>query len=74
MDEGFTKPLSSDPMINLNTTVFPLDDYSHLRGIFTKLESLALTTKITMKARSKVGMSNTHKTQIAAHPLTQDKT
>jgi hypothetical protein len=28
------------------------------------LESLALTTKITMKARSKVGNSNTHKTQI----------
>jgi hypothetical protein len=22
MDEGFTQPLSSDPMINLNTTVF----------------------------------------------------
>jgi hypothetical protein len=49
-------------MINLNTTIFPLDDYSRLRGISTRLESLALTTKITMKARSKVGMSNTHKT------------
>jgi hypothetical protein len=24
MDEGCTQPLSSDPMINLNTTVFPL--------------------------------------------------
>jgi hypothetical protein len=45
-----------------------------LRGISTRLESLALTTKITMKARSKVGMSNTHKTQIAAHPHTQEKT
>jgi hypothetical protein len=74
MDEGCTQPLSSDPMINLNTTVFPLDDYSRLRGISTRLESLALTTKITMKARSKVGMSNTHKTQIAAHPRTQEKT
>jgi hypothetical protein len=74
MDEGCTQPLSSDPMINLNTTVFPLDDYSHLPGISTRLESLALTTKITMKARSKVGMSNTHKTQIAAHPRTQEKT
>jgi hypothetical protein len=35
------------------------------------LESLALTTKITMKVRSKVGMSNTHKTQIIAQPRTQ---
>jgi hypothetical protein len=35
MDEGCTQPLSSDPMINLNTTVFPLDDYSRLRGIST---------------------------------------
>jgi hypothetical protein len=42
MDEGCTQPLSSDPMINLNTTDFPLDDYSRLRGISTRLESLAL--------------------------------
>jgi hypothetical protein len=39
-----------------------------------KLEPLALTMMITKKARSKVGMSNTHKTQIAAHPRTQEKT
>jgi hypothetical protein len=71
MDEGCTQPLSSDPMINLNTTVFPLDDYSRLRGISTTLESLALTTKIIMKVQSKVGMSNTHKTQIAAQLRTQ---
>jgi hypothetical protein len=71
MDEGCPQPLSSDPMINLNTTVFPLDDYSRLRGISTRLESFAITTKITMKAQSKVGMSNTHKTQIAAQLSTQ---
>jgi hypothetical protein len=53
---------------------FPLDDYSCLRRISTRLESLAHTTKITMKAWSKVRMSNTHKTQIAAHPRTQEKT
>jgi hypothetical protein len=35
MDEGCTQPLSSDPIINLNTTVFPLDDFSRLRGIST---------------------------------------
>jgi hypothetical protein len=74
LDEGCTQPLSSDPMINLNTTVFPLDDDSRLRGVSTRLKSLALTTKITMKAWSKVGMSNTHKTQIAAHPRTQENT
>jgi hypothetical protein len=62
MDEGCNQPLSSDLMINLNTMVFPLDDCSRLRGISTRLESLALTTKITMKARSKVGMSNTQDT------------
>jgi hypothetical protein len=27
-----------------------------------------------MKAWSKVGMSNTHKTKIVAHPRTQEKT
>jgi hypothetical protein len=74
MDEGCTQPLSSDPMINLNTTTFPLVYYSRLREISTRLESRALTTKITMKARSKVGMTNAHKTQIAAHPRTQEKT
>ena len=74
MDEGCTQPLSSDPMINLNTATFLLDDCSRLRGISTRLESLALTTKITMKAWNKVGMSNIDKTQIAAHPRTQVKT
>jgi hypothetical protein len=35
MDEGCTQPLSSDPMINLNTTVFCLVFFSRLRGIST---------------------------------------
>jgi hypothetical protein len=35
MDEGCTQPLSSDPMINLNTMVFPFEYCSHLRGIST---------------------------------------
>jgi hypothetical protein len=38
------------------------------------LEPLALTMMITKKARSKVGMSNTHKMQIVAHPRTQENT
>jgi hypothetical protein len=33
MDEGCTQPLSSDPMINLNTTAFCLVFFSRLRGI-----------------------------------------
>jgi hypothetical protein len=51
MDEGCTQPLSSDPMINLNTmaflclSLFPVCEDLH------KLESLALTTKITVKAQ-----------------------
>jgi hypothetical protein len=33
MDEVCTQPLSSDPMINLNTTVFSFRVFSRLRGI-----------------------------------------
>jgi hypothetical protein len=61
MDEGCTQPLSSDPKINLNTTafyyLFPFARNLH------NLESLALTIEFTKKAQSKVGESNTHKTQ-----------
>jgi hypothetical protein len=35
MDEGCSQPLSSDPMINLNTTVFSFRVFSRLRGIST---------------------------------------
>jgi hypothetical protein len=63
MDEGCTQPLSSDPMINSNTTVFPLVIFPFVRNLHN-LESLALTIEITKKAQSKVGRSNTHKTQI----------
>jgi hypothetical protein len=35
MDEGCTQPLSSDPMINLNITVFSFSVFSRLRGIST---------------------------------------
>jgi hypothetical protein len=51
MDEGCTQPLSSDPMINLNTTTFlPYLFFSFARNLH-KFESLAITTKITMKAQ-----------------------
>ena len=64
MDEGYTQPLSSDPMINLNTTVFSFRVcFPFARNLYN-LESLALTIEITKKAQSKVRESNTHKTQI----------
>jgi hypothetical protein len=49
MDEGFTQPLSSDPMINLNTTAFFLI-LPFARNLH-KLEPLALTIKITKEAQ-----------------------
>jgi hypothetical protein len=64
MEEGCTQPLSSDPMINLNTTTFYLIVFFSFARNLHKLEPLALTILITKRARSKVGKSNTHKTQI----------
>jgi hypothetical protein len=64
MDEGCTQPLSSDPMINLNTTVFSLRVFFPFARNLHNLESLALTIEITKKSHSKVGESNTRKTQI----------
>jgi hypothetical protein len=64
MDEGCTQPLSSDPMINLNTTTFFLIVFFPSARNLHNLESLALTIEITKKAQGKVGKSNTHKTQI----------
>jgi hypothetical protein len=67
MDEGCTQPLSSDPMINLNTTVFSFRVCFQFMRNLHNLESLALTIEITKKAQSKVGESNTHKTQNPQH-------
>jgi hypothetical protein len=54
MDEGCTQPLSSDPMINLNTTAFFLIVFFPFARNLHNLESLALTIEITKKAQSKV--------------------
>jgi hypothetical protein len=51
MDEGCTQPLSSDPMINLNTMTFLCLSLFPFASTFHKLESLALTIKITVKAQ-----------------------
>jgi hypothetical protein len=46
-----TQPLSSDPIINLNTTAFFAYLFFPFARNLHKLESLALTTKITVKAQ-----------------------
>jgi hypothetical protein len=51
MDEGCTQPLSSDPMINLNTTAYFLIVFLPFARNLHKLEPLALTKEITKKAQ-----------------------
>jgi imidazoleglycerol phosphate dehydratase HisB len=55
MDEGCTQPLSSDPMIDLNTTVFSFRVFFPVARNLHNLESLALTIEITKKHKSKGG-------------------
>jgi hypothetical protein len=59
MDKGCTQPLSSDPMINLNTTVFPFFDFLPFARNLHNLEPLALTMMITKEAR-KQGRGEQH--------------
>jgi hypothetical protein len=72
MDKGCTQPLSSDPMINLNTTVFLLIVVFPFVRNLHKLEPLTLTKLITQKHKIKGG-KETHKTRIAATIHTQVK-
>jgi hypothetical protein len=51
MDEDCTQPLSSDPMINLNTMVFFFRVLSPFVRNLHKLEPLALTMLITREAQ-----------------------
>jgi hypothetical protein len=74
MDEGCTQPLSSDPMINLNTTAFFLIVFFPFARNLHKLETLALTILSQRTHKSKVGKSNTPRLKYAAHPRTQVKT
>jgi hypothetical protein len=55
MDEGCTQPLSSDPMINLNTTAFFLIVFFPFARNLHKLEPLALTILITKRHRVRLG-------------------
>jgi hypothetical protein len=71
MDEGYTQPLSSDPMINLNTTVFSFRVLFPFVRNLHNLESLALTKEITKKAQSKVGRATHTSLKSIAQPRTQ---
>jgi hypothetical protein len=51
MDEGCTQPLSSDPMINLNTMAFYLIVFLPFARNLHKLEPLALAIKLSKNAQ-----------------------
>ena len=55
MDEGCTQPLSSDPMINLNTTTFFLIVFLPFARNLHRLESFALTSLSQENHNSKRG-------------------
>jgi hypothetical protein len=55
MDKGCTQPLSSDSMINLNTTVFSFEIFSRLRGISTSWSLSPLQSFDHKKHKSKGG-------------------
>jgi hypothetical protein len=74
MDEGCTEPLSSDPMIHLNTTIFFLiADVPFVRNLH-KLEPLTLIILITMKTtRAKEGTKTHARARVATTTRTQVK-
>jgi hypothetical protein len=74
MDEGCTQPLSSDPMIDLNTTVFSFRVSSHLRGISTIWSLSPLQYRSQRKHESKVGRATHTRLKYTAQPRTQVKT
>jgi hypothetical protein len=74
MDEGCNQPLSSDPIIHLNTIVFFLIAVVHFVRNLHKLESLTLTILITMKTtRLREGIETHVRARVAATTHTQVK-
>jgi hypothetical protein len=73
MDEGCTQPLSSDPMINLNTTVFSFRVFFPIVRNLHNLESLALTIEITNKHKSKGGKATHTRLKFVAKSRTYVK-
>jgi hypothetical protein len=74
MDKGCTQPLSSDPMIQFNTTVFFLVvDVPFVRNLH-KLEPPTLTILISMKTtRVREGIETHAKARVTATTRTQVK-
>jgi hypothetical protein len=74
MDEDCTQPLSSDPMIHLNTTVFFLiADVPFVRNLH-KLEPLTLKILITMKTTGvREGIETHARARVVATTRTQVK-
>jgi hypothetical protein len=73
MDEGCTQPLSSDLMINLNTTIFSFRVYFPVARNLYNLESLALTIEITKKHKSKGGKATHTRLKFVAKSCTHMK-
>jgi hypothetical protein len=78
MDDGCTQPLSSDPMINLNTTVFSFRVLFLFARNLHKLEPLALTMLITQKGtevrEGKQHTKDSNRSNYAHKPRSEHKT
>jgi hypothetical protein len=74
MDDGCTQPLSSDPMINLNTTDFSFGVLSRLRGISTTWSLSPLQWRSQRKHRVRLEETTHTQHNSAAHTRTQAKT
>jgi hypothetical protein len=74
MDKSCTQPLSSDPMIHLNTMVyFLIADVPFVRNL-NKLEPLTLTILITMKTtKVREGIETHARARVTATTCTQVK-
>ena len=72
MDESCTQLLSSDPMINLNTTVLCFSFLIAFVRNLHNLESLALTIRLDIKHKSKGGKQHTQIHSKYAHTHGQD--
>jgi hypothetical protein len=73
MDEGCTQLLSSDPMINLNTTFFCLVFFSRLRGISTSWSLSPLQYRSQRSTRVREGKQRTQGSNLSKHTHTNEE-
>jgi ABC-type nickel/cobalt efflux system permease component RcnA len=67
IDEGCTQPLSSDPMIDLNTTVFSFRVSSRLRGISTIWSLSSLQHRSQREHKVRMGEKHTQDSNPQQH-------